>query len=332
MTDFEWAGRGVLVTGASGFVGGWLAQALVDRGARVIAIVRDLDPKAIEVHPSLWEHAVRVSGSVTDTTLSSRVLAEYDIEVVFHLAAQAMVQAALADPAATFDTNVAGTVAVLEACRKSSTVERVVVASSDKAYGEQPKLPYDEEESALLGMYPYDASKAAADIIARSYAATYSMAVAVTRMANIYGGGDLDPRRIVPGTIASVLAGRRPVIRSDGTPERDYMYIDDAVAGYLRVAEEVHRQEVAALAFNLGTGEPVSVLDLVSRIIKECGADLEPDIQGTATAEINRQFLSSERSRKVLGWSSQVSLSEGISRAVDWYRANNSLLRRWEGA
>lgn len=332
MTDFDWSGRGVLVTGASGFVGGWLAEALIDRGARVVAIVRDIDPKAVEVHPGLWDQTVRVNGSVTDTALCARVLAEYQIEAVFHLAAQAMVQAALADPAGTFETNVSGTVAIMEACRKSSTVNRVVVASSDKAYGEQTKLPYDEESSALLGTYPYDASKAAADIIARSYALTYSMPVAVTRMANIYGGGDLDPRRIVPGTVASVLANRRPVIRSDGSPERDYMFIDDAVSGYLRVAEEVHRPDVAGSAFNLGTGEPVSVRDLVSRIIKECGSDLEPDIQGTATAEISRQFLSSERSKQVLGWSATVPLSEGISRSIDWYRANIRLVRRWEGA
>jgi CDP-glucose 4,6-dehydratase len=328
-TGFAWSGLGVLVTGATGFVGGWLAGVLADRGARVVALVRDDDPLARSVHPDLWLKAVLVPGDVTDRSALRRALAEYDVRACFHLAAQAHVEAALADPASTFDSNVRGTWTTLEACRESG-VERVVVVSSDKAYGEQARLPYDES-APLLGAAPYDASKAAADLIARSYAHTFDLPIGVTRAGNLYGPGDLDPRRIVPGTIVAGLTNRRPVIRSDGTPERDYLFVGDVVEGYLALAERLDDPAVRGNAFNFGSGTPVPVLDLVRLILKLCGSDAEPDVRGTARAEISRQYLSSEKARRLLGWEPATSLDEGLRTTIAWYRDHLDLLRPWRG-
>lgn len=327
----SWEGAGVLVTGATGFIGGWITRELVQREARVVALVHDYDPEAYRVHPEIWERVVTVTGDVTDAGVLRRTLAEYDVSVCFHLAAQSKVQSALKDPTATFDTNVRGTWSVLEACRLQGSVEAVVVASSDKAYGDQEELPYDEETSPLVGRFPYDASKAAADLIARSYAHTYGLPIGVTRAANTYGGGDLDPRRIVPGTIAAVLAGRSPLIRSDGTLERDYMYVKDLVAGYLALAERLPASEVAGEAFNFGTGIPIRVLDLVATILKMLDSDLEPKILGTAKAEIGRQMLASRKAEAVLDWRPRFSLEEGLAETAEWYLAHRELLRPWAG-
>lgn len=324
----DWKGTGVLVTGATGFIGGWLAEELVERGARVVSIVRDSDQRVERVHPRLWQSAVRVHGDITDLPTVQRALAEYGIRAVFHLAAQAAVQSALADPAATFEANIKGTWTVLEACRQVNGVDRIVVASSDKAYGDQKELPYTED-APLNGRYPYDASKAAAEIVARSYVSTFGLPVTITRNANIYGGGDLSGHRLVPETMMAVIEGRSPVIRSDGTPERDYLYIKDAVAAYLTLAEQMDRSELHGEAFNFGTGTGVSVLDLIRMILKVSGSDLEPDVRGTATKEISRQFLSADKAKRVLGWKAAYSLEEGLKETLEWYRSNRELFTAW---
>lgn len=311
-------GRRVLVTGIGGFVGSALARELLARGAKVIGILRD-SAGSIQLEAVGIRHSVDlVFGSIGDAGLVSRVLAEYEVDTIFHLAAQAMVQVANRSPISTFESNIAGTWTVLEAARLSPVIERVVVASSDKAYGDQPALPYTES-TPLHAQYPYDVSKACADLLARCYATSFLLPVAVVRCANIYGPGDLNWSRLVPGTIRAALAAEDPVIRSDGSPERDYIYLNDAVEAYLMVAE--HLPEVAGQAFNFGTGRPVSVLDLVNMILTAVGdAGLRPRVLGEAAGEISRQSLSHATARQALGWEPQTSLLDGLNRSVDWYR------------
>jgi CDP-glucose 4,6-dehydratase len=318
MNNDFWQGKKVLVTGAPGFVGGWLATRLLERGAQVVTLVLDLVPRSTLDWLGSAERVVRVLGSVGDEALLQRVLNVYEIDTVFHLAAQALVGVANRSPVSTFETNIRGTWTVLEACRQSEKVERVVVASSDKAYGVHRELPYTEDFQ-LHGLYPYDASKACADILSRCYARTYSLPLAVTRCANIYGGGDLNFSRLLPDTCRAVLCGQRPVIRSDGTPTRDYLYVTDAVNAYLTLAEQLDRVEVRGQAFNFGTNSPLSVLDLVKKIITLAGADLEPDVRSTATGEIGHQYLDSAKAWSVLGWEPWVALEEGIRQTLAWY-------------
>lgn len=323
MAGNVWQGRSVLVTGGGGFVGSWLVRTLVERGAAVTVILRDQPGQSNLCLLGLASQVSIVQGSITDHALVERAFNEYEIDTCFHLAAQAIVGAANRSPLSTFESNIKGTWTVLEACRGSKLVERVVIASSDKAYGSQPKLPYTEETS-LLGANPYDASKACTDIIARSYHQTFGVPAAVARCANIYGGGDLNFSRLIPGTIRSALAAERPVIRSDGTPMRDYLYVDDAVSAYLSLAEQVTRESVAGQAFNFGANSPVSVLELVQRILELSGTPhLTPDVRGTGKLndEIDRQYLDSRKAADVLGWAPTVSLDEGLRRAVEWYRA-----------
>ena len=323
MAGNAWHGRSVLVTGGGGFVGSWLVRTLVERGAAVTVILRDQPGQSNLCLLGLASQISIAQGSITDYALVERTFNEYEIDTCFHLAAQAIVGAANRSPLSTFESNIKGTWTVLEACRLSRLVERVVIASSDKAYGSQPRLPYTEETS-LLGANPYDASKACTDIIARSYHQTFGVPAAVARCANIYGGGDLNFSRLIPGTIRSALAAERPVIRSDGTPMRDYLYVDDAVSAYLSLAEQVTRESVAGQAFNFGADSPVSVLELVQRILELSGTPhLTPDVRGTGKLndEIDRQYLDSRKAADVLGWAPTVSLDEGLRRAVEWYRA-----------
>ena len=318
-----WRGKSVLVTGAGGFVGSWLAHALVERGATVTAILRD-EPRLSNFDLlGLGERVNVVRGSITDAATVERALNEYEVDSCFHLAAQAIVGAANRSPVSTFESNIRGTWTVLEACRTARLVERVVVASSDKAYGSQPQLPYTEE-MPLLGANPYDASKVCAEVLVRSYRETFGLPVTVARCANIYGGGDLNFSRLVPGTIRSVLLGERPVVRSDGSPVRDYIHIDDAVAAYLSLAEQLGRPAVVGEAFNFGGGEPISVRDILGRILDACDArDLQPDIRGSGApaGEIDRQYLDSARAEQVLGWQARVSLNDGLRGTANWYRA-----------
>lgn len=317
-----WRGKSVLVTGAGGFVGSWLAHALVERGASVTAILRDQTRSSNFDLLGLDQQVSVVRGSIADVFTVERVLNEYEVDTCFHLAAQAIVGAANRSPLSTFESNIRGTWAVLEGCRTAQLVERVVVASSDKAYGSQPRLPYTED-MPLLGVNPYDASKVCAEVLVRSFSETFGLQVAVARCANIYGGGDVNFSRLVPGTIRSVLQTERPVVRSDGSPIRDYLSIDDAVVAYLTLGEQMASPDVVGSAFNFGSSEPISVRDLVGRILNACDArDLPIDIRGSGVpaAEIDRQYLDIARAKSVLGWQPTVSLEDGLRNAVSWYR------------
>jgi CDP-glucose 4,6-dehydratase len=320
-----WSGRRVLVTGAGGFVGSWLARALVDGGADVTCILLDRDRHSSLETQQIADRVTACSGDLVDLEFVRRVFAESKVDSCFHLAAQPIVTEANDSPLPTFASNIQGTWNLLEACRTTEGIARVVVASSDKAYGDQPVLPYTEE-TPLAAVYPYDASKACTDILARSYARTYGLPVAVTRMANIYGGGDRNASRIVPGTIASALAGESPVVRSDGSPVRDYLYVEDAVRGYLALAEALPNDQIQGEAFNFGSNSPIAVRELVELIIERVGTAVEPDVRATAKlhGEIDRQYLDSSRAERILGWRPQVSLTEGLDRTIAWYRAQAS--------
>jgi CDP-glucose 4,6-dehydratase len=314
-----WNNRTAFVTGATGFVGAHVARKLVEAGARVVCLQRDgVRANSLDLF-NLRHRVTVINGSVEDFTLIERTINEYEVEAVFHLAAQAIVGAANRSPVSTFETNIRGTYALLEACRLSPIVKRVVVASSDKAYGTHQDLPYTEDYP-LHGLFPYDASKACTDILARSYAHSFKTPVAVSRFANIYGPGDMNLSRIIPGTIVSVLRDQSPVIRSDGTPIREFVYVDDVANGYLLLAEKI--DEVIGQAFNFGAGEQVTMLDLVERIIKLSGKNLKPNVllQRKIEREIDAQYLSSEKVEKRLGWRAKTGLAEGLRLTIEWYR------------
>lgn len=315
-----WERRRVLVTGAGGFVASWLCKALIEAGADVVGIVRDSPGERLLEQHGISGRMSIVHGSIIEYATVERALNEYEIDTCFHLAAQAIVGAANRSPLSTFETNIKGTWNILEACRLTGTIQRVVVASSDKAYGNQPVLPY-REDTTLNGSYPYDASKVCTDVLARCYAVTYDLPVATTRCANIYGGGDLNWSRLIPGTIRSVLLGEEPIIRSDGTPERDYLYVDDAVAAYLTLGSQADAPHARGRAFNFGTNRPVSALTLVEQILAASGAVLRPRILGEAKGEIDRQYLESSMARELFGWEPRVTLADGLARTVSWYSA-----------
>ncbi len=315
-----WLDRPVFVTGCSGLLGSWLTQALVDAGAMVVGLIRDTVPYSNLKRTGTQERIAIVHGDVTDYALLERALNEYDIETVFHLAAQTLVTVANRAPLNTFETNIKGTWTVLEAARRSPTVKRIVVASSDKAYGDLPTLPY-AEDMPLHGQHPYDVSKSCADLIAQTYATTYNLPVGITRCANLFGGGDLNWNRIIPGTIRSVLRGQQPIIRSDGTPRRDFLYIRDAVSAYLTQAEQLDRPELYGRAFNYGMNHPRSVLEIVETIVKLSGRpDLAPLVQGEARNEIQDQYLDSTQAHRVLDWSPRYTLEQGLEETLAWYR------------
>ena len=315
-----WIDRPVLVTGATGLVGGWLVKRLRDVGADVVCLVRDWVPQSELVNSHLIEQVKVVRGDVRDQVLSERIMGEYEIDTVIHLAAQTIVAIANRNPVSTFETNIQGTWSLLEACRRSPAVKQIVVASSDKAYGDQNKLPYDEN-TPLQGQHPYDVSKSCADLIASAYAATYKLPVATTRCGNFYGGGDLNWNRIVPGTIRSIYRGRRPIIRSDGEYVRDYFYIEDGVAAYMLLAEQLaERPELKGEAFNFSNELQITVSELVQRILKLMGSELAPDIRNEASNEIRHQYLSAVKARQMLGWHPLFSQEEGLRLTIDWYK------------
>jgi CDP-glucose 4,6-dehydratase len=313
--------RSVFVTGAYGLLGSQLVKLLVELGARVTVLKRDVVVSSALVLEGTEERVNVVNGDICDGSLIERALAEYEIESVFHLAAQTIVGIANRSPLSTFETNVRGTWTVLEACR-SLGVGSVVVAASDKAYGPQEELPY-REGFALEPRYPYDASKAAADMIARSYWHTFGLRVAVTRFANLYGGGDLNLSRLVPEAVLAAIDGRRPVIRSDGTLERDFLYVDDAVRAYLAIWSLLEDGQGAGEAFNAGGDRPHTVLDVVRLTCAVAGTGVEPEVRGKGPppGEIVRQWVDSTKLREMSGWAPEVSLEEGLRRTVDWYRA-----------
>jgi CDP-glucose 4,6-dehydratase len=315
-----WRDRPVLVTGATGFLGGWLVPRLRDGGAMVVCLVRDWAPQAELARTGVLEKVTVVRGQLEDRELLERTLGEYEIETVFHLAAQTIVGIANRNPVSTFESNVRGSWNLLEACRRSPKVSAIVAASSDKAYGDQERLPYSED-MPLQGRHPYDVSKSCADLLAQSFAATYHLPVAITRCGNFYGGGDLNWNRVVPGTIRAVIRGERPVIRSDGRYVRDYFYIEDGAAAYMLLAESLLRDpELRGRAFNFSNESQISVLDLVHLILRKMDSALAPEIQNQAMHEIRHQYLSAERARQTLHWTPQFTLEEGLDRTIAWYR------------
>jgi CDP-glucose 4,6-dehydratase len=315
-----WRDRPTLVTGASGLVGSWLVKRLLAAQADVVCLIRDWVPQSELMGSKVVEQVKAVRGELRDQRLLERLIGEYEIDTVLHLAAQTIVPIANRNPISTFETNIAGTWALLEACRRSPTVKQIVVASSDKSYGEQEQLPY-EENMALAGRHPYDVSKSAGDLIAQSYAATYDLPVVITRCGNFYGGGDLNWSRIVPGTIRSVLRGKRPVIRSDGQSIRDYFYVEDGAAAYAFLAEHLAADgSLAGEAFNFSNEEPITVLDLTNKILALMGSDLKPDVRNEATNEIKCQYLSAAKAREKLGWRPLFQLEHGLLLTIDWYR------------
>lgn len=315
-----WQDRPTFVTGASGLLGGWLVRRLNEAGAEVICLMRDWVPQSELVRAGLLDNVKVVRGDVRHQSLLERVLGEYEIDTVMHLAAQTIVGIANRNPVSTFKTNIGGTWALLEACRRSPTVKQIVVASSDKAYGEHKQLPYDED-APLRGKHPYDVSKSCADLIAQSYAATHDLPVTITRCGNFYGGGDLNWNRLVPGTIRSVLRGQRPVIRSDGTFVRDYFYAEDGAAVNMLLAEAMASDDkLRGQAFNFSNESRVTVLKLVERILEGMDSELEPDIRNEAVNEIPHQYLSANKARQLLGWKPLFTLDEGLHKTIDWYR------------
>jgi len=314
-----WCDRPVLVTGATGLLGSWLVKRLLESGADVVCLVRDWVPQSELVRSGTLERVKVVRGDVCDGELDERVLGEYEIDTVFHVAAQTIVPIANRNPVSTLQTNIAGTWTLLEACRRSPLVKQIVLASSDKAYGDQEKLPYDEK-TPLEGRHPYDVSKSCADLIARAYATTYGLPVAITRCGNFYGGGDLNWNRIVPGTIRSLLRGERPIIRSDGTLIRDYFYVEDGAAAYMLLAERMAGDPaLRGQPFNFSNELQVSVLELVEKMLAQTGSKLRPDILDQASNEIRHQYLSAEKARRVLGWKPLFTLDEGLRRTIAWY-------------
>jgi len=315
----SWAGRVALVTGVGGFIGSALAAELLERDAKVVGIVRDSAGMRMLETLAIHRRIDVVAGSVGDAGLLLRAINEYDVDTIFHLAAQTFVSVANRSPVPTFETNVAGTWNVLEAARQSPLVQRVVVASCGKAYHDQ-SMPPSDGETRPRGLYPYAASKACADILAQSYATTFPLPVATVRTANVYGPGDLNWLHLVPGTIRSALSGDDPIVRSDGTPEREYLYLDDAVDGYLTVAERL--PELTGRTLDLGTGRTYSVLQVVRRILTEVAdAGLQPRVLAEAAREVVQRCVGYAEARATIGWVPAVGIDEGLARTVRWYRA-----------
>jgi CDP-glucose 4,6-dehydratase len=320
MSDF-WRERPVLVTGATGLLGGWMVRRLLELSADVVCLVRDWVPERELVATRLLDRVKVVRGDVRDQALLERALGEYEIDTVLHLAAQTVVGIANRNPISTLETNIQGTWSLLEACRRSPLVSQIAVASSDKAYGAQEILPYGES-APLQGRHPYDVSKSCADLLAQSYAATYQLPVVVTRCGNLFGGGDLNWNRLVPSTVRSALRQECPILRSDGQCIRDYLYVEDGVHAYLTLVETLSKQpELAGQAFNFSYNVEITVLNLVREILQLCkGSALEPVITGTAENEILHQCLDSSKARRVLKWQPLFDMKKGLERTIAWYQ------------
>jgi len=315
-----WQDRPIFITGATGLLGGWLVKHLLSVGADVVCLVRDWIPQSFFIQKGILDKVKVVRGDIVDQTLLQRILEEYEINTVIHLAAQTIVGVANRNPISTFETNIAGTWRLLEACRHSSTVKQIIVSSSDKAYGEQIQLPYDEN-TPLKGTHPYDVSKSCADLITQTYAHTYNLPVAIARCGNFYGGGDLNWSRIVPGTIKSIFNGQPPIIRSNGSYVRDYLYVEDGAKAYMLLAEKLAQYpEFSGEAFNFSLEIKLTVLDLVERILTLMHSDLKPKILNQASNEIKSQYLSSEKSKQLLNWYPLFDLDIGLEKTINWYQ------------
>lgn len=315
-----WLDRPTFVTGGTGLVGSWLIQRLLDAGADVICLMRDWVPQSEAVRSNNLERVKVVRGDIRDRDMLERALGEFEVDTVIHLAAQTIVTIANRNPISTFETNIQGTWNLLEACRRSPKVKQIVIASSDKAYGDQKILPYDEN-TPLQGQHPYDVSKSAADLIAYTYAKSFQLPVAITRCGNFYGGGDLNWNRIIPGTIRSIIRGQRPVIRSDGNYIRDYFYVEDGAAAYMLLAEQLGtRPELAGEAFNFSNEIQVSVREIVEHILTEMASGLQVEIRNEVSNEIRHQYLSAEKARRELNWKPAFTLETGLLKTIQWYR------------
>lgn len=320
MKNNYWKGKNIFITGANGFVGSWLTQRIVDLGSNVICLIRDVIPESWFNLSGYDKKVTIVNGNIEDISVIKRVFSEYNIDTVFHLAAQPIVGVSIKNPIATFEANIKGTWNILEACRNYQDIKRVIIASSDKAYGESKKLPYTED-MPLQGSNPYDCSKSCADLIAQMYHRTYGLPVAISRCANFFGGGDYNFSRIVPGTILSILKNEAPIIRSDGKYIRDYLYIKDAVEGYISLAQKLENKTIQGEAFNFSNECHYTVLELVNLILKLMKRqDLKPKILNETKHEIKNQYLSSKKANKILGWKSKYDVENGLVETIDWYK------------
>ena len=318
-----WEDKNVFVTGGSGLLGSHLIKKLLELKAhKIVVLVRDYVPKSLFFSEKVSEKVITVDGKVEDFRLIERTLNEYEIDTVFHLAAQPLVTIANRGPLATFESNIRGTWNVLEACRlHKDIIKRIVIASSDKAYGSHEELPY-RETAPLKGEHPYDVSKSCVDLISQSYHKTYGLPIAITRCGNFYGPGDLNFNRIVPETIKNVIENKRPPIRSDGTFIRDYIYIPDAVDGYLKISENMDKKEIIGEAFNISTSNKLSVLEMVKLILKIMNSNLEPEILNEAKGEIKHQYLDGSKIKRILNWEPKHSIEQGLTETIEWYKKN----------
>lgn len=319
-----WSKKRVFVTGATGLLGSCVKKRLGDLGAFVVALMRDKVP-----HSALdYDGLTIVSGELLDPYLIERALNEYEIDTIFHLGAQTIVGVANTSPISTFESNIRGTWNILEAARHLPRIERIVVASSDKAYGESKDLPYTEEHP-LRGRHPYDCSKSCVDLLSQCYIHTYNLPIGITRCGNIYGGGDMNLSRLIPGTIVSLLLGERPLIRSDGCPKRDYVYVEDVADGLILLASNLNRPEIRGEAFNFSTETPLSVLEVTQKLLKIMKKeDLPPMILAESRGEIEDQYLSCKKARERLSFEPKFSIDEGLERTVEWYKEHISWFSR----
>jgi CDP-glucose 4,6-dehydratase len=314
-----WKDRNIFVTGCTGLLGSWMCKYLTEYGSHVTGLIRDRVPRSKLISDGSLDKINTVYGELEDYRLIERSLGEYEIDTVIHLGAQTIVGIANRNPLSTFESNIKGTWNVLEACRRSPTVKNVLIASSDKAYGDQEILPYTES-MPLQGKHPYDVSKSCADLISQSYFHTYGLNVCISRCGNFFGGGDLNFNRIIPGTIRSVLNNERPIIRSDGSFIRDYIYIEDGVLAYMTIAENMSKSNIGGESFNFSTEAQITVVELVERILKLMRSDLKPVVLNEASNEIKHQYLCTKKSREMLNWKPAFSLDESLERTIGWYR------------
>jgi len=313
-----WKNKNVFITGCTGLLGSWMVKYLVGAEVNIVGLIRDWVPRSKLLLDGSIDKINVVRGCMEDYSIIERIIGEYEVDTVFHLAAQTIVGIANRNPLSTFESNIKGTWNILEACRRSLNVEKIIVASSDKAYGDQEKLPYDEE-TPLEGRHPYDVSKSCADLLCRAYFETYRLPVCITRCGNFYGGGDLNFNRIIPGTIKSIINNEAPIIRSDGTYIRDYFYIEDAVEAYLLLAKKMDNRQIHGEAFNFSNEFQISVIELVEKILKIMGSKLEPVILGKVSNEIKHQYLSSQKAREILGWMPKYNLESGLEKTIQFY-------------
>lgn len=318
MVKNYWKNKNIFITGATGFLGSWLTKYLLEKNSNITALVRDWIPKSKLISDDSINKINIVRGEIEDYLLLERIINEYEVDIVFHVAAQTIVGIANTNPLSTFESNIKGTWNILEACRKTFHVRKIIVASSDKAYGDQDILPYSEN-TPLIGRHPYDVSKSCADLICRSYFETYKLPVCITRCGNFYGGGDLNFNRIIPGTIISILNNEPPVIRSDGSFIRDYFYIEDAVLAYLLLAEKMDNENIHGEAFNFSNEIQITVLDLVNKIIELMKSNLKPIILNKAQNEIKHQYLSAKKAREILGWKPRFDINYGLQKTIKYY-------------